>query len=69
MKAASAARQRTLSRRAHLVAAVVLLAYVYGPLEAELQTVVRFVVFPLLATTGLVMWQAPRIRRLLRGRR
>jgi hypothetical protein len=33
---------------------------------AHLQDAVRFLVFPLLVTTGLAMWQAPRIRRALK---
>jgi hypothetical protein len=52
-------------RRAHLHAAVVLLAYVYAPLQAQLEDVIRFAVLPVLAVTGIVMWQAARIRRTL----
>jgi hypothetical protein len=58
---------RRAQRRAHLLAAAVLFAYVYAPLEAELQDVVRFAVFPMLALTGIAMWQAARIRRALRS--
>jgi hypothetical protein len=57
---------RRVQRRAHLLAAAVLLAYVYAPLAAELQDIVRFAVFPLLALTGIAMWQAARVRRALR---
>jgi hypothetical protein len=59
----TAAQQRKVQRGVHLVGAVVLLAYVYAPLESQLQDVVRFVVFPVLIVTGMAMWQAPRIRR------
>jgi thiosulfate reductase cytochrome b subunit len=48
----------------HLIAALVLVGYLYAPLEAQLQDVVRFVVLPVLVVTGIAMWQAPRIRRL-----
>jgi hypothetical protein len=60
----TAAQQRRAQRAVHLIAALVLVAYVYAPLEARLQDAVRFVVLPLLVVTGIAMWQAPRIRRL-----
>jgi hypothetical protein len=60
-------RLRRVQRRAHLLAAAVLLAYVYAPLGPELQDVVRFAAFPALAVTGIAMWQAARIRRALRS--
>jgi hypothetical protein len=62
----SPARLRRAQRRAHLLAAALLLAYVYAPLETELRNVVRFAVIPTLAVTGIAMWQAPRIRRVSR---
>jgi hypothetical protein len=58
---------RRAQRRAHLLAAAVLLAYVYAPLDAALEDVVRFAVFPVLALTGIAMWQAARIRRAVRS--
>jgi hypothetical protein len=67
--AMSARKQRQAQRAAHLVAAGLLLAYVYAPLDAELEDVVRFVVFPALVLTGVAMWQSGRIRRALRARR
>jgi hypothetical protein len=60
----TAAQQRRAQRLVHLVAAVVLIAYLYAPLEAQLQDAIRFLVLPLLVLTGIAMWQAPRIRRL-----
>ena len=59
----TAAQQRKVQRVVHLAGGLVLLAYVYAPLEAQLQDVVRFAVFPALVVTGMAMWQAPRIRR------
>jgi hypothetical protein len=59
-----AAQQRRAQRVVHLLAALVLIAYLYAPLEAQLQDAVRFLVLPLLVVTGIAMWQAPRIRRL-----
>ena len=66
--------QRRMQRRAHIVAAVVLSAYVYLPLVDEplgtgLEGLVRFVALPVLAVTGILMWQAPRIRRALKSAR
>jgi thiosulfate reductase cytochrome b subunit len=60
----TAAQQRKAQRVVHLAAALVLVAYLYTPLEAQLQDAVRFVVVPALVVTGIAMWQAPRIRRL-----
>jgi hypothetical protein len=65
----SAGSLRRAHRGAHLLGAAVLLAYVYAPLADELETLVRFAVFPMLALTGIAMWQAPRIRRALRSMR
>jgi hypothetical protein len=42
---------------------------VYVPFGAELEAFVRFEVFPVLALTGVAMWQAARIRRALRALR
>jgi thiosulfate reductase cytochrome b subunit len=63
----TAGQQRKVQRVVHLAAALVLAAYVYAPLEPQLQTAVRFVVLPVLVLTGIAMWQAARIRRLRRS--
>lgn len=46
-----------------------LFAYLYLPAGRELEDVIRFVVFPLLALSGIAMWQAPRLRRALKAAR
>jgi hypothetical protein len=69
MAAMSPGAQRRAQRRLHLLAGAVLAAYVYAPLGAELADVVRFAIFPILAVTGIAMWQAARIRRALRSLR
>jgi protein-S-isoprenylcysteine O-methyltransferase Ste14 len=63
-------RTRARQRTAHLVTGALLLLYVYapGPPDAMLQTVIRWVALPLLVITGLLMWQWPRLRRLVRAR-
>jgi thiosulfate reductase cytochrome b subunit len=60
----SAGQQRKVQRLVHLAAGLVLIAYLYAPLGAQLEDAVRFLVLPLLVLTGIAMWQAPRIRRL-----
>jgi thiosulfate reductase cytochrome b subunit len=60
----TAAQQRRVQRVVHLIAALVLVGYLYAPLAAQLEDAVRFIVVPLLVVTGIAMWQAPRIRRL-----
>jgi thiosulfate reductase cytochrome b subunit len=60
----TAAQQRRAQRVVHLIAALVLVAYLYAPLDAQPQDAVRFPVLPVLVVTGIAMWQVPRIRRL-----
>ena len=64
----SAGQQRKAERSVHLVAAVVLLGYVYAPSPDWAATGMRYVVFPLLVATGVAMWQAARIRRRWRNK-
>ncbi len=58
---------RDLQRVTHLVAALVLVLYVYLPLGSVplLTTVLQFAVLPLLTATGMLMWQWTRLRKLL----
>ena len=59
---------RDRQRLAHLLAGLALVAYVYlpgGPSQA-VQTTVRWVILPLLAASGVLMWQWPKVRRLAR---
>ncbi len=57
---------RDIQRVTHLVAALVLVLYVYIPLGSAplLTTVLQFAVLPLLAVTGMLMWQWTRLRKL-----
>jgi hypothetical protein len=59
-------RQRTI----HLVTALVVVCYIYLPLGNVplLTTVVQFAVLPLLALTGMLMWQWTRLRKWLTSR-
>jgi hypothetical protein len=69
MRAMTAARQRRLQRAMHLLAGVALLIYLYLPAGRGLEDSIRFLVFPLLAASGIAMWQAPRLRRALKSAR
>jgi hypothetical protein len=60
----TAGQQRKVQRLVHLAAGLMLIAYLYAPLDAPLENAVRFVVLPVVVLTGIAMWQAPRIRRL-----
>ena len=59
---------RDRQRLAHLVAGVALVAYVYTPggPGAALQAAVRWVILPVLAGSGVLMWQWPKVRRWAR---
>jgi hypothetical protein len=60
---------RIVSRLIHLVGSGFIGTYVYSSALSSDPTfafIVQFVVFPSLAITGLVMWQQPRISKLLR---
>jgi len=56
--------QRGRLRVLHLLTAVPILAYFYGPLAGAewVENVLRFAVLPVLVLSGLAMWQLPRIR-------
>jgi hypothetical protein len=64
-------RLRDIQRISHLVGAAVLMIYLYTPLgSAPLFTaLMQFLVVPLLVATGMLMWQLPRLRKLLHGKR
>ena len=62
---------RDRQRLAHLLAGVALVAYVYmpgGPGPA-LEAAVRWLILPVLAGSGVLMWQWPKVRRLARKQR
>jgi hypothetical protein len=46
-----------------------LVAYLYLPAGRELEDLIRFLIFPLLALSGAAMWQQPRLRRALKAAR
>lgn len=64
-------QQRDGQRAVHLVASAILLAYLYTPLGDNdlLQVMVRAVIVPIVLITGVLMWQMPRLRRVMGARR
>lgn len=58
---------RDLQRAVHLVAGLLIVAYLYTPIRdlPIVLVVVQVVVVPVLAASGLALWQWPRLRRLL----
>ncbi len=67
-------RQRDVQRAVHIVGGLMLGVYVYVPLLGGsapqfAAAAMQFVIFPAVAATGLLMWQLPRLRRLLKTRR
>ena len=64
-------RQRDMQRAAHIAGGVMLGAYVYvplvgGPVPQFAAAAMQFVIFPAVVATGVLMWQLPRLRRLLK---
>lgn len=59
---------RDRQRLGHLVAGAAMVAYVYMPggLSAALEAAVRWVILPVLAGSGVLMWQWPKVRRWAR---
>jgi hypothetical protein len=62
--------KRSILRWIHLVFALPLLGYIYGPPSETVQYLpyFRFFYFPALALSGLWMWKGHVARRLLPGR-
>ena len=59
---------REILRWLHITGGMILLAYVYSPLAENpfFVTSTKYVIFPGLAFSGLVLWQLPLIRSLIR---
>lgn len=60
---------RSLLRWGHIVAAAVIGTYLYSPWSdnAVLSFLTLWVVFPMMALSGLGMWQFGRLTRMMRG--
>jgi hypothetical protein len=57
---------RAILRCIHIILGVPILGYIYGPITQVQQYagMVRFVFFPAIVLTGLLMWQGHLLRRL-----
>jgi len=60
------ATKRSILRWIHLVFSVPIIGYIYSPFEniPEYAGPTRYVFFPILALSGLWMWQGQNVRRL-----
>ena len=67
-KPGGARRVRTAQRWVHLTSAALLLAFIYltPDTDSTLMDLIRWVGVPVLAASGIAMWQWPRIRRVRR---
>ncbi len=68
---AKAIQIRVLQRLIHLIAAAILVAYVYfeRALGSGFTSGVRWIALPTLVLSGIALWKWPKLRRLLRQRR
>ena len=63
------ATKRSILRWTHIIFALPILAYIYGP-QSEVQQYVdyfRFGYVPMVVLTGLWMWKGQAVRRLVSG--
>jgi hypothetical protein len=67
-KLGGARRVRTAQRWVHLTSAALLLAFIYltPDTDSTLMDLIRWAGVPVLAASGIAMWQWPRIRRVRR---
>lgn len=61
---------RTLVRLLHLLEGAAIALFVYSPLGADpaYRALVQWVIVPAVAMSGIMLWQQPRVLRLLRVR-
>lgn len=60
---------RKTLRYAHLGVALLIGAYVYSPTlsgNSAFQALIQIGVFPIIAVSGIAMWQQPRLMKLIR---
>ena len=62
-------RLRQIVRWLHIVEAAVLGAFIYGPWGdgSLLEAWIQYFFFPALGISGVILWQQPRIMKLLKG--
>jgi hypothetical protein len=62
--------QRLILRWIHIIVAIPIYGYIYSPFEKlpQYATPTRYVFFPLMVLTGLLMWKGHLLRRLISRR-
>jgi len=62
--------QRLILRWIHIIVAIPIYGYIYSPFEKlpQYATPTRFVFFPLMVLTGLLMWKGHVLRRFISKR-
>ena len=62
--------QRVILRWIHIIVAIPIYGYIYSPFDKlpQYATPTRFVFFPLMVLTGLLMWKGHLLRRLVSKR-
>jgi len=62
--------QRTIFRWIHIVVSIPIYGYIYSPFDKLPQYAVptRFIFFPVMVLTGLLMWKGHMLRRLFSKR-
>ena len=63
----TSSRKRAVLRWIHIIFALPLLGYIYGPPEETVQYLpyFRFIYLPVVMSTGFWMWNGPAIRQLI----
>lgn len=63
----SDATKRSIFRWIHIVFAIPIIGYIYSPFKElpNYAPVVRYVAFPVIALSGLLMWKGHLLRRLI----
>jgi len=64
-------RERSLIRALHLALSLPIIGFIYGPVASipHAARFTRLVAVPLVALTGVWLWQRPRLLRWIRGLR
>jgi hypothetical protein len=67
----TASRERSIIRILHLVLSIPILGFLYGPVAGipPAAWFTRYIALPLVALSGIWLWQKPRLLRLLKNRR
>ena len=66
----TASLKRSILRWVHIIFALPLVGYIYGPPDETVQylSFFRYVYLPIVIASGFWMWQGPTIRRLISGK-